>query len=183
MCQTTNNDWLPNWKGKMIFSKKVIKMFVYFPDTKVLFGNYHGHIQHLAVYSPHAPMTGKYWYGKRQHQAVCHLSRIQRVVHNIRLYMSMTNIHLLVRIGFEYFRPNVIGNVLVNTVAWAPYEYGLMLACGSSDGSISILSSTGMNDLSMLNWNGLVSFRNRWWTMDSEENQWLSSCMWKYFVE
>ncbi|CAF1467716.1 unnamed protein product [Adineta steineri] len=31
----------------------------------------------------------------------------------------------------------------VNTVAWAPYEYGLMLACGSSDGSISILSSTG----------------------------------------
>jgi len=31
----------------------------------------------------------------------------------------------------------------VNTVAWAPYEYGLMLACGSSDGSISIISSTG----------------------------------------
>lgn len=31
----------------------------------------------------------------------------------------------------------------MNTVAWAPYEYGLMLACGSSDGSVSILSSTG----------------------------------------
>ena len=31
----------------------------------------------------------------------------------------------------------------MNTVAWAPYEYGLMLACGSSDGSISIVSSTG----------------------------------------
>ena len=35
------------------------------------------------------------------------------------------------------------GFLPVNTVAWAPYEYGLMLACGSSDGSISILSSTG----------------------------------------
>ncbi|CAF0876438.1 unnamed protein product [Didymodactylos carnosus] len=31
----------------------------------------------------------------------------------------------------------------VNTVAWAPYEYGLMLACGSSDGSISIITSSG----------------------------------------
>lgn len=31
----------------------------------------------------------------------------------------------------------------VNTVAWAPYEYGLMLACGSSDGSITIISATG----------------------------------------
>eukprot|EP01123_Difflugia_compressa_P011380 TRINITY_DN4519_c0_g1_i1.p1 TRINITY_DN4519_c0_g1~~TRINITY_DN4519_c0_g1_i1.p1 ORF type:complete len:302 (-),score=43.14 TRINITY_DN4519_c0_g1_i1:103-1008(-) len=28
----------------------------------------------------------------------------------------------------------------VNTVAWAPYELGLMLACGSSDGYISILT-------------------------------------------
>jgi protein transport protein SEC13 len=36
---------------------------------------------------------------------------------------------------------------IVNTVAWAPYEYGLMLACGSSDGSISIISSTGRNEV------------------------------------
>ena len=34
-------------------------------------------------------------------------------------------------------------HLLVNTVAWAPYEYGLMLACGSSDGSISIITSSG----------------------------------------
>ena len=27
----------------------------------------------------------------------------------------------------------------VNSVHWAPYEHGLILACGSSDGSISIL--------------------------------------------
>ncbi|KDR17793.1 protein SEC13 homolog [Zootermopsis nevadensis] len=29
----------------------------------------------------------------------------------------------------------------VNSVAWAPHEFGLMLACGSSDGSLSILTS------------------------------------------
>ena len=31
----------------------------------------------------------------------------------------------------------------VNSVCFAPHELGLMLACGSSDGSISILTSAG----------------------------------------
>jgi hypothetical protein len=31
----------------------------------------------------------------------------------------------------------------VNSIAWAPHEYGLMLACGSSDGTISILTYKG----------------------------------------
>jgi len=31
----------------------------------------------------------------------------------------------------------------VNSVCWAPYDYGLILACGSSDGAISLLSYTG----------------------------------------
>lgn len=31
----------------------------------------------------------------------------------------------------------------VNTVAWAPSEYGLIFACGSSDGSISVVSLNG----------------------------------------
>lgn len=31
----------------------------------------------------------------------------------------------------------------VNSVSFAPHEYGLMLACGSSDGYISIISSSG----------------------------------------
>lgn len=31
----------------------------------------------------------------------------------------------------------------VNSVQWAPHEYGLMLACGSSDCTITIISSTG----------------------------------------
>lgn len=33
--------------------------------------------------------------------------------------------------------------IVVNSVSWAPHEFGLMLACGSSDGTISILSSAG----------------------------------------
>lgn len=31
----------------------------------------------------------------------------------------------------------------VNTVQWAPSEFGLIFACGSSDGSISIVSLNG----------------------------------------
>ncbi|XP_046860643.1 protein SEC13 homolog isoform X2 [Xenia sp. Carnegie-2017] len=31
----------------------------------------------------------------------------------------------------------------VNSLCWAPEAYGLMLACGSSDGSVSIISSEG----------------------------------------
>ena len=29
----------------------------------------------------------------------------------------------------------------VNSVCWAPHDFGLILACGSSDGSISILTA------------------------------------------
>ena len=32
---------------------------------------------------------------------------------------------------------------LVNSVAWAPHEYGLVLAAGSSDGKVSIISYKG----------------------------------------
>ncbi|XP_013773949.1 protein SEC13 homolog [Limulus polyphemus] len=31
----------------------------------------------------------------------------------------------------------------VNSLSWAPHEVGLMLACGSSDGAVSVLSSSG----------------------------------------
>lgn len=31
----------------------------------------------------------------------------------------------------------------VNSVCWAPHEFGLVLACGSSDGAVSVISSTG----------------------------------------
>ena len=31
----------------------------------------------------------------------------------------------------------------VNSISWAPHEYGLMLACASSDGRISVLEYKG----------------------------------------
>ena len=37
--------------------------------------------------------------------------------------------------------------ISVNSVCFAPHELGLILACGSSDGSISVLYNTGKNPL------------------------------------
>lgn len=31
----------------------------------------------------------------------------------------------------------------VNSVCWGPYDFGLVMACGSSDGAISILTFSG----------------------------------------
>ena len=43
-----------------------------------------------------------------------------------------------------YYNPIKLLCVLtVNSVCWAPQDYGLILACGSSDGAISLLSYTG----------------------------------------
>ena len=33
----------------------------------------------------------------------------------------------------------------VNSVAWAPHDFGLVLACGSSDGAISVLTYSTNN--------------------------------------
>lgn len=69
------------------------------------------------------------------------LSAVER---NIPWSMNMMDIRLPVSVSFvEMFVLFLFRSILVNTVAWAPYEYGLMLACGSSDGSIFVISSTG----------------------------------------
>lgn len=36
----------------------------------------------------------------------------------------------------------------VNSLAWAPHELGLVLCCGSSDGTVSVLTQNGANDWS-----------------------------------
>lgn len=33
----------------------------------------------------------------------------------------------------------------MNSISWAPNEYGLILACGSSDGCVSVLINDGDN--------------------------------------
>ena len=67
------------------------------------------------------------------------MSEVER---NIPLSMNTIDILLPVDIHSTDV-PLLMESILVNTVAWAPYEYGLMLACGSSDGSISVINSTG----------------------------------------
>jgi protein transport protein SEC13 len=37
----------------------------------------------------------------------------------------------------------------VNAISWAPYEYGLKLACASADGNVSVLSHTRTLSLSL----------------------------------
>lgn len=37
---------------------------------------------------------------------------------------------------------HVFHEASVNSIAWAPHEYGLSLACASADGSVSIISYT-----------------------------------------
>lgn len=39
-----------------------------------------------------------------------------------------------------YKSPETLHSASVNSICWAPQELGLMLACGSSDGTISILN-------------------------------------------
>ena len=50
----------------------------------------------------------------------------------------------MIKWGYFYFS--------VNSVCFAPHELGLVLACGSSDGSVSILTSTGIISLCTLTW-------------------------------
>lgn len=88
----------------------------------------------------------------------------------------------------------------VNSVAWAPHEFGLILACGSSDGAISVLSYTdtanqweseklpnahtiGCNSVSWAPWIGSNSVKRfvsggcdnlvKTWRFDVVESKWL----------
>lgn len=38
---------------------------------------------------------------------------------------------------------HAVHDLSVNSISWAPHEYGLMLACGSSDGTVSVLTYKG----------------------------------------
>ncbi len=50
-----------------------------------------------------------------------------------------SGMHLFCLFCFLFYRKNVL-KFIVNSISWAPHEYGLILAAGSSDGKISILT-------------------------------------------
>lgn len=56
------------------------------------------------------------------------LTDISQVMKNVFIYTT-------------WFDKTVV--CLVNSVCWAPHDFGLILACGSSDGSISVITYNG----------------------------------------
>jgi protein transport protein SEC13 len=71
-------------------------------------------------------MTQKCSFGKKIHQPVNGLKS-----RNI----PYTLLQVWNPISFSFIRIS-----LVNSISWAPHEYGLSLACASSDGKLSILT-------------------------------------------
>lgn len=65
---------------------------------------------------------------------------------------------------FFYSFVNFLTVSTVNSVCWGPYEFGLILACGSSDGAISLLTFTGDQqwDVKKINNAHTVSLPQRW---------------------
>lgn len=60
--------------------------------------------------------------------------RLRNILHILRLVTFLNlGIFKLIYLGYHWF-------ISVNSISWAPHEYGLMLAAGSSDGKISILT-------------------------------------------
>ena len=74
------------------------------------------------------------------------------------LYLGILNfLTILIQLGVDLFARSItprniivfrnnkfkVAFFIVNSVCWAPEAFGLMLACGSSDGAVSIISSEG----------------------------------------
>jgi len=55
--------------------------------------------------------------------------------------MNFVNTNHQVSINGVY---GVLNLATVNSIQWAPHEWGLLLACGSSDESISFISTSGI---------------------------------------
>lgn len=64
----------------------------------------------------------------------------------------------------------------VNSVCWGPYEFGLILACGSSDGAISLLTLTGDQqwDVKKISNAHTVSLTHYCWS--TEKGRFCSGC-------
>ncbi|PKU29063.1 hypothetical protein llap_20633 [Limosa lapponica baueri] len=75
-----------------------------------------------------------------------------------------------------------VSPLAVNSVCWAPHDYGLILACGSSDGAISLLSYTGdgqweVKKISNAHTDGRVFI---WTCDDASGNSWSPKLLHKF---
>lgn len=60
----------------------------------------------------------------------------EHIVHNLNLSNAAGVACLRAQV---YITPSTLHTASINSIAWAPHELGLILAVGSSDGTVSIL--------------------------------------------
>ena len=115
-------------------------------------GNWTGPILNLAASLLLVRMTAKSSFGRRPtgHGASCTnsestspLVRTRAVLfHAPRVPVKCIHTHNLTQIT-PSLPPHTHCHPTVNSIQWAPHEWGLILACGSADESISFLYYTG----------------------------------------
>ncbi len=87
--------------------------------------------------------SGMWKIDTRTHERLC-LFLQSFCVSVVFVFFTSPNNKTFRRRSGHFFSPTLTRSYLVvNSVCWAPHEFGLVLACGSSDGSISIISSAG----------------------------------------
>lgn len=92
---------------------------------QVLYGGYLGHIRSLVLYLLRAVMM---------EQSKCF--QYQKINHTV--------LFILIQVIKQVVRFDELSSFIVNSVSWAPYEYGLCLMAASADGSISCHFKTSM---------------------------------------
>jgi WD40 repeat protein len=116
--------------------------FICNTDTRVQFGKWHGHIQSLVRFWRHVRTIERFASGKRRNKI------------NGQRCLNMTNMNHQVwwvmrqvvgTMFFDFVCAHLQSPPTVNSISWAPHELGLILASGSSDGSIRILKHKGEN--------------------------------------
>merc|ERR1711954_452480 len=58
---------------------------------------------------------------------------------------SLSQLHIFVYVSLLQIHEYINHDSSVNSVQWAPHDHGLILACGSSDGAISVLTYSANN--------------------------------------
>lgn len=98
------------------------------PDTKDLFGRFHGLIQKRIKASiwPRVPTTSLFW---------CSFA--------FNCFNSFRKVYVWKEIDAKYQRVYEYNqhDASVNSISWAPEEYGLLFACCSTDCSISVVQA------------------------------------------
>ena len=115
--------------------------------TKAQSGKLLGRIQSLAPCSLHAPMTAgnknsfidpSVWLSLRNSSLILsmafHLCLLSVMIHRETTPNTWSVVH-----AHKFHESSV------NSISWAPHDYGLILACASSDGRISVLEYMGDN--------------------------------------